>query len=67
MIGTLARRGVEQGLDVVIVSSDKDMLQLVNDHVCMINPMKDDMWLRRGGNRKVHGRASRPGGGPAGS
>jgi DNA polymerase-1 len=43
VIGTLARRGVQQGLDVVIVSSDKDMLQLVNDHVCMINPMKDDL------------------------
>ncbi len=43
VIGTLARRGVKQGLDVAIVSSDKDMLQLVNDHVCMINPMKDDL------------------------
>ena len=43
VIGTLARRGVQQNLDVVIISSDKDMLQLVNDHVCMINPMKDDL------------------------
>jgi DNA polymerase-1 len=43
VIGTLARRGVQQGVDVVIISSDKDMLQLVNDHVCMINPMKDDL------------------------
>src|SRR5512140_874382 len=43
VIGTLARRGVQQGLDVVIISSDKDMLQLVNDRVCMINPMKDDL------------------------
>jgi len=42
VIGTLSRRGVEQGADVVIVSSDKDMLQLVNDHVVMLNPMKDD-------------------------
>src|SRR5579864_3995024 len=45
VIGTLAHRGVEQGLDVVIVSSDKDMLQLVNDRVKMLNPMKDDMWF----------------------
>ena len=44
VIGTLSRRAVEQGLDVVIVSSDKDMLQLVNDHVQMLNPMKDDTW-----------------------
>ena len=42
VIGTLSRRGVEQGADVVIVSSDKDMLQLVNDRVVMLNPMKDD-------------------------
>jgi DNA polymerase I len=42
LIGTLARRGVEAGVEVVIVSSDKDMLQLVNDQVKMLNPMKDD-------------------------
>jgi len=29
VIGTLARRATEQGLDTVIVTSDKDMLQLV--------------------------------------
>jgi DNA polymerase I len=43
VIGTLARRGVEEGAEVIIVSSDKDMLQLVNDSVRMLNPMKDDM------------------------
>ena len=43
VIGTLAHRAVEQGLEVVIVSSDKDMLQLVNDRVRMMNPMKDDL------------------------
>ncbi len=43
VIGTIARRAPEQGIDVVIISSDKDMLQLVNDHVTMLNPMKDDM------------------------
>jgi len=31
-------------LEVVIVSSDKDMLQLVNKRVFMLNPMKDDEW-----------------------
>src|SRR5579871_1887067 len=45
VIGTLSRRAEEQGLDVVIVSSDKDMLQLVDDHTSMFNPMKDDMWF----------------------
>ncbi len=43
VIGTLARLGVEQGVDVMIVSSDKDMLQLVNDRVKMLNPMKADL------------------------
>ena len=26
-----------------MVSSDKDMLQLVNDHVCVLNPPKDNL------------------------
>lgn len=38
VIGTLAHRF---DLPVVIVSSDKDMLQLVNGRVQMLNPMKD--------------------------
>jgi len=42
VIGTIARRASESGVDVVIVSSDKDMLQLVNDRVFMLNPAKDD-------------------------
>lgn len=42
VIGTLSRRAADQNIEVVIVSSDKDMLQLVNDHVSMLNPMKND-------------------------
>ncbi len=44
VIGTLAHKAVDAGADVVIVSSDKDMLQLVNSHVRMLNPAKDDEW-----------------------
>jgi DNA polymerase-1 len=45
VIGAIARRAEETGeVDVVIVSSDKDMLQLVTDRVSMLNPMKDDTW-----------------------
>jgi DNA polymerase I len=44
VIGTLARRGEAAGFEVVIVSSDKDMLQLVTDRVSMLNPAKDDAW-----------------------
>lgn len=43
VIGSLARQATEQGVDTVIVSSDKDLLQLVNDRVSMLNPMKDDL------------------------
>jgi DNA polymerase-1 len=44
VIGAIARRAEQSGLDVAIVSSDKDMLQLVNDHVSMFNPIQDDLW-----------------------
>jgi DNA polymerase-1 len=44
VIGTISRRAEQAGFDVVIVSSDKDMLQLVNDRVSMLNPAKDDTW-----------------------
>jgi DNA polymerase-1 len=44
VIGTIARRAEAAGFEVVIVSSDKDMLQLVTDRVAMLNPAKDDTW-----------------------
>jgi DNA polymerase-1 len=43
VIGAMALRASEN-YDVVIVSSDKDMLQLVNDRVHMYNPVKEDVW-----------------------
>ncbi len=44
VIGAIARRAEQSGMDVVIVSSDKDMLQLVTDHVSMFNPIYEDLW-----------------------
>src|ERR1700722_8046032 len=44
VIGAIARRAESQGVEVVIVSSDKDMLQLVTERVSMLNPAKDDTW-----------------------
>ncbi len=41
IIGTLARRFTDQGYDIVIVSGDKDLCQLVNEHVIMLDTMKD--------------------------
>ncbi len=43
VIGTLATKAVAQGRDVYVVSSDKDMLQLVNKHVLVLNPPKDNL------------------------
>jgi DNA polymerase I len=44
VIGAIAWKKPAKPLDIVIVSSDKDMLQLVNERVSMLNPMKDDTW-----------------------
>jgi DNA polymerase I len=55
VIGTLARRAENSGVDVVIVSSDKDMLQLVDDHTSMLNPMKDDTWYDAAETEKFMG------------
>jgi DNA polymerase I len=38
VIGTLARMGVEQGVNVVVVSGDKDFQQLVRPGVWLLNP-----------------------------
>jgi DNA polymerase-1 len=43
VIGTLARKAVAQSYSVYVVSSDKDMLQLVNDRVHVLNPPKDNL------------------------
>ena len=41
VIGTLARQAAEQGLHTLISTGDKDMAQLVDDHVTLINTMSD--------------------------
>jgi DNA polymerase-1 len=43
VIGTLARKAEAHSYTVFVVSSDKDMLQLVNEHVCVLNPPKDNL------------------------
>nr|MBN2277994.1 DNA polymerase I [candidate division Zixibacteria bacterium] len=40
IIGTLARAAEKKGMDVWIVSGDKDMFQLVNDRVKIYNPQR---------------------------
>ena len=41
LIATYARHAVEAGAKVTIVSSDKDMMQLVGDRVTMLDPIKN--------------------------
>jgi DNA polymerase-1 len=54
VIGTLARRGVERGWQVVVVSGDKDFYQLIEDRVALLNPGRggpagvDETWVDRG-------------------
>jgi DNA polymerase-1 len=43
VIGTLARKAAAASHPVVVVSSDKDMMQLVNDDVLILNPPKDNL------------------------
>ncbi len=43
VIGTLAKKAADAGHPVYVVSSDKDMLQLVNDRVQVLNPPKDNL------------------------
>jgi DNA polymerase-1 len=43
VIGTLARKAAAHSHPVFVVSNDKDMLQLVNDKVHVLNPPKDNL------------------------
>jgi len=41
-IGSLARQAAEHDVDVFVISSDKDLMQLVDERVWFLNPMKND-------------------------
>jgi DNA polymerase I len=43
VIGSLARQAADLDLDIVIVTSDKDLLQLVGGRVRVLNPAKNDL------------------------
>ena len=46
IIGTLARKGEQNGLDVTIVSGDKDMMQLISPNVHMLDTMKNKKFTK---------------------
>lgn len=41
ILGTIAKTGASEGIDVFIVTGDKDMLQIVDRRVKVYDPMKD--------------------------
>jgi DNA polymerase-1 len=47
VIGTLSRKASAQGLKSMVVTSDKDMLQLVTDEIVVLDPMKENLILDR--------------------
>src|SRR6202522_1293145 len=49
VIGTLSCKLSALGHKVYVVSSDKDMMQLVNEDVVILNPTKDNLILDRAG------------------
>jgi DNA polymerase-1 len=41
LLGTIAKKAASEGMNVYIVTGDKDMLQLVEDSIKIYDPMKD--------------------------
>ncbi|HKJ10050.1 MAG TPA: DNA polymerase I, partial [Gammaproteobacteria bacterium] len=48
VIGTLARRATERGMNTLISTGDKDMAQLVDGHVTLVNTMSATVMDRAG-------------------
>ncbi len=55
VIGSLAARAIEAGLDVAIVTGDKDFFQLVDDRVHVFNPRDDGAWFDEAGVEEKFG------------
>ncbi|MEE4363254.1 MAG: DNA polymerase I [Desulfotignum sp.] len=46
LVGTFARMAQEEGFEVVMVTGDKDFIQLITDHCILWDPMKDTVMDR---------------------
>ena len=53
ILGTLALRAKQSGFDVVVVTSDKDAFQLVDDAVVVFDPWKDVTYDSQGVREKL--------------
>ncbi len=54
LMATLARKAAAEGFEVMLVTSDKDLLQLVGPHVTVFHPSKGEL-LDRDGVKKSFG------------
>jgi DNA polymerase-1 len=52
VIGTLCRQAVEDGMDVLVSTGDKDMTQLVDDNITLVNTMSGTVLDRDGVKKK---------------
>lgn len=52
VIGTYARQATAQGREVIVSTGDKDMAQLVNPHVTLVNTMNDTVMDEEGVEKK---------------
>ncbi len=55
VIGTLARKASSQGLQVAIVTGDKDFFQLVGDGIRVYNPRDEGTWFDEAGVKEKFG------------
>ncbi|MFQ5718483.1 MAG: DNA polymerase I [Acidobacteriota bacterium] len=55
LIGTLCRKATRSGFDVVVVASDKDLFQLVDDHVQIMNPHKGNLMMDAAKVKEIFG------------
>ena len=55
VIGTMARRGIAEGYDVVIVTGDKDFFQLVSPGLRVYNPRDEGTWYDAAGVKEKFG------------
>ena len=55
VIGTVAERATSEGYQVVIVTGDKDMFQLVRDGVRVFNPRDEGTWFDADGVKEKFG------------
>ncbi len=55
VIGTLARRATSQGVNVAIVTGDKDFFQLVGNGIRVYNPRDEGAWFDEAGVREKFG------------